>query len=66
MFIICCMLYLLYLRICIDFYIYKYYLGLIQDLNLGGDMDVSSSCSIANVKKHCSKIGLLSSVLHLL
>ena len=39
-------------------YIYKYYLGLIQDLNLGGDMDVSSS-SIANVKKHCSKIGLL-------
>ena len=40
-------------------YIYKYYLGLIQDLNLGGDMDVSSSCSIANVKKLCSKIGLL-------
>ena len=47
-------------------YIYKYYLGLTQDLNLEGDMDVSSSCSITNVKKHCSKIGLLSSVLYLL
>ena len=37
--------------------------GLMQDLNLGGDMNVSSRWSITNVKKYCRQICLLCSVL---
>ena len=37
--------------------------GLIQDLNLGGDMYVSSCWRITNVKRYCRQIDLLCSVL---
>ena len=37
--------------------------GLIQDLNLGGDMNISSHWSITDVKKYCRQIGLLCSIL---
>ena len=33
--------------------------GLLQDLNLGSDMNVSSRWSITNVKRYCIQIGLL-------
>ena len=37
--------------------------SLIQDLNLGGDMNVPNRWSITNVKKYCKQIGLLCWVL---
>ena len=37
--------------------------GLIQDLNMGGDMHVSSRLSITNVEKYWRQIGLLCCVM---
>ena len=40
--------------------------GLMQDLNLGSDVNVSSRRSIINAEKYCRQIDRLHSVLYLL
>ena len=46
-----------------DLIIFSHLEGLMQDSNLGGNMNVSSCWSITNIKKYCRQIGLLCSVL---
>ena len=45
----------------INAYLIVQHQGLIQDFNLGGNINVSSHWSITNVKKYCKQICLLSS-----